>query len=159
MWPMAYHITWTAYGTWLHGDPRGWVFSGQPCVLPPDNVLHLQMQSRLVECAVLFDESQRRILEQTIDDHCRIRGWRLHARNARSNHVHLVVTAERKPEDVMDQLKAWCSRRLSDAAGLIHDGRAKNAGRRKWFTEHGSTNWIDDDEYFQNAIRYVTEGQ
>ena len=156
---MAYHITWTAYGTWLHGDPRGWVFGGKPCILPPDDALHRQMQARMTEPAVLFDEVQRRILERTIDDHCRIRGWPLHARNARSNHVHLVVTAERKPEDVLDQLKAWCSRRLSDAAGLKPEGRAKNAGRRKWFTEHGSTKWIEDDEYFQNAIRYVNEGK
>ncbi len=73
--------------------------------------------------------------------------------------MHLVVTAERIADDVMNQLKAWCSRRLSDAAGLICDGRAKKAGRRKWFTEHGSTGWIEDDEYFQNAIRYVSEGQ
>jgi len=157
--PLAYHITWTAYGTWLHGDPRGWVKSGLPCVLPPDDTVLRRARERMTEPAVEFDCAQRLILERTIDDHCRIRGWSMHARNARSNHVHLVVTSERTPEVVMDQIKAWCSRKLSDAAGLSPVGRAKTAGRRKWFTEHGSTMWINDEEYFYNAIRYVNEGQ
>jgi hypothetical protein len=26
--PIAYHLTWTTYGTWLPGDSRGWVQSG-----------------------------------------------------------------------------------------------------------------------------------
>jgi hypothetical protein len=25
---LAYFITWTTYGTWLHGDARGWIMSG-----------------------------------------------------------------------------------------------------------------------------------
>src|SRR3990172_10721 len=26
--PIAYFLTWTSYGTWLSGDPRGWVRFG-----------------------------------------------------------------------------------------------------------------------------------
>src|SRR2546430_11024925 len=34
--PLAYHITWTTYGTWLPGDDRGWVKKGSSAVQPPD---------------------------------------------------------------------------------------------------------------------------
>ena len=117
------------------------------------------MRERMTDEPVEFDLAQRQLVEQTIDDHCRIRSWSLHARNARSNHIHIVVTAEQPPEVVMSQLKAWCSRKLSDTAGFSSEGRAKHAGRRKWFTEHGSTMWINDEDYFHHAIRYVLEGQ
>jgi REP element-mobilizing transposase RayT len=54
-------------------------------------------------------------VEDTIHDHCRIRGWHLHAVNCRTNHAHVVVTApDRDPEEVMDQFKAWCTRRLKE---------------------------------------------
>src|SRR5689334_17946879 len=102
---LAYHITWTAYGSWLHGDSRGWIETGAPCILPPDEARLRQAHDRMVESPVEFDEAQRTLIEQVIEEHCRIRGWFLHARNARSNHVHLAVTADRKPEEVMDQLK------------------------------------------------------
>jgi predicted nucleic acid-binding protein len=38
----------------------------------------------------------------------------------------------------MNQFKAWCSRKLSDAAGLV-GVVSKKAGRRRWFTEGGIT--------------------
>lgn len=156
--PLAYHITWTAYGTWLHGDPRGWIETGASCVLPPDEARLRRARERMTQPPVEFDETQRSLIERVIEEHCRIRGWHLHARNVRSNHVHIVVTANRSPEEVMNQLKAWCSRRLSDAAGLT-DATGKKAGRWKWFTEHGSTRWINDETYLENAVRYVIEGQ
>ncbi len=101
---------------------------------------------------------QRTIVEATIRRHCEIRGWELHALNARTNHIHLVVTGNRSADEMMNQLKAWCSRKLSDHAGLSKTV-AHKAGRRHWFTEHGSTKPIFDDAYLQNAIQYVLEAQ
>ena len=112
----------------------------------------------MVETAVVFSDEQRRLIEQTIRDHCRIRGWVVHAVSARTNHVHVVITAERDPHEVRDQFKAWCSRKLSDAAGL-NGTVAKKAGRRRWFTEGGDTEIIDIEEYLANAIKHVLEGQ
>jgi REP element-mobilizing transposase RayT len=85
-------------------------------------------------------------------------GWFLHAVNVRSNHVHVVVTADRDPDEVMNQLKAWCSRKLSDAAGLVRTV-AKKAGRRHGCTEGGDKKLIDREEYLENAITYVLERQ
>ena len=78
--------------------------------------------------------------------------------NAPSNHVHVVVTIDRDPDEAMNQFKAWCSRKLSDAAGLVRTV-AKKAGRRHWFTEGGNKERIDTDEYLANAITYVLERQ
>ena len=110
------------------------------------------------EDAVVLSLSQRAIVEQTIEAHCNIRKWQLHTVNARTNHVHVVVTADRNPDEVMDQFKAWCSRKLSDAAGLKATVGVK-AGRRHWFTECGDKKMIYDEEHLRKAIRYVLEGQ
>jgi REP element-mobilizing transposase RayT len=155
---LAYHLTWTTYGTWLPGDARGWVKWGEGGVKPPDPEREHEARERMVESAVVLSEDQRAIVEQIIRDHCRLRGWLLHAVNARSHHVHVVVTADRDPNEVMNQLKAWCSRELSNAAGLV--GRvAKKAGQRRWFTEGGDKELFDTEEYLANAITYVLERQ
>ena len=157
---LAYHITWTTYGTWLPGDARGWVQWGEWGVQPPDPERERDARERMAESTVVLTEAQRALalVEQTIRDHCRIRGWQLHAVNARTNHVHIVVTADRDPDDVMNQFKAWCSRKLSDAAGLV-GAVATKAGRRRWFTEGGDKELIDSEEYLANAIKYVLERQ
>ena len=151
---LAYHIVWTMYGTWLPGDWRSWVKKRIWGIFPPDPDIERQARERMAEPMVLLTDEQRAIVERTIADHCRIRGWTLHAVNAQANHVHVVVTADCDPEGVRDQFKAWCSRKLSDAAGLT-EIVAEGAGRRRWFTESGDAEIIDTEEYLRNAIRYV----
>jgi REP element-mobilizing transposase RayT len=156
--PLAYHLTWTTYGTWLPGDERGWVKKKTLGIQSPDAKLQDATSALLEEEAVFLTQAQRANVETTITVHCRIRGWSLHAVNARTNHVHVVVTADTDADTVMDQLKAWCSRKLSNDAGLT-EPVAYKAGRRRWFTEGGSKEIIDNESYLENAIRYVKEGQ
>ncbi|MBI1347858.1 hypothetical protein GC163_16400 [bacterium] len=156
--PLAYHITWTTYGTWLPGDSRGWVRDEAFGILPSEPETLSGARHRLREVPVILDESQREIVRSTIEEHCRIRDWHIHALNVRTNHIHLIVTSSVQPETIMCQLKAWCSRRLSAAAGVT-EVVAKKAGRRRWFTEHGSTKWINDNGYLEQAIHYVLHGQ
>src|SRR5262245_50458554 len=131
--PLAYHITWTTYGTWLSGDARGWVKGGEAGIREGDTELEAEMRARMTEELVTLTEAQRGLVEATIRAHAAFRGWHLHAVNVRTNHVHVVVTADRHPDEVMEQFKAWCSRRLSEQLGR----------KRKWWTEHGSTKWIN----------------
>jgi REP element-mobilizing transposase RayT len=158
MHPLAYHLIWTTYGTWLPGDKRGWIKTGESGIQRPDSTREEFASALMEEAAVRLTTLQREIVEQTIADHCRVRTWPLHAVNARSNHIHVVVTARLAPDEVMDQFKAWCSRKLSDDAGLT-DPVAYKAGRRHWFTEGGDKEVIESEEYLANAIRYVLEGQ
>jgi REP element-mobilizing transposase RayT len=155
---LAYHITWTTYGTWLPGDERGWIQRGKSGIQPPDEQRQRFADLALAEDPVILTPRQRAIIEQTIAEHCRIRNWTLHAVNARSNHVHVVVTATVDADEAMKQFKAWCSRKLSDDAGLTERVAAR-AGRRHWFTEGGDKEMIEDETYLENAILYVKDRQ
>ncbi len=151
---MYYHIIWTAYGTWLPGDERGWMRKGEPAIQGPNPELERACRDGMSEEMVLLDEAQQQIVATTIPDHCRHRGWVLLALAVKQNHVHVVVEADRAGEDVRDQFKAWCSRRLSDAAGLTQT-KTKTGGRRRWFTEGAYIRRIESEEYLQEAIAYV----
>ena len=170
--PLAYFLTWTAYGTWLPGDERGWV--AKPGVFRlPDPELAAAAQNRMTEPALVLDNEQRRIVEQTVADHCRIRRWHLHAHNARTKHIHVVVTAtRRKPDDVLDQFKAWCTRKLkehllktlSGSTVLKPEAQAKDPHgeltiRENWWTQGGSKRQLFTETALENAILYVRDCQ
>src|SRR5678815_2064494 len=114
--PLAYFLTWTTYGTWLPGDKRGWV--KRPGSFEEANPqLERWSRSKLAEPALILAPEQREIVERTIRDHCRFRGWHLWTVRCLSNHVHVVVTArDVDPDDAVRQFKAWCTRRLKAAA-------------------------------------------
>jgi hypothetical protein len=131
--PIAYHITWRTYGTRLPGDEKGWVKHKILGIKEGNRPLEEHAES-LTKQEVILSETQRTIVEQTIRDHCRIRAWTLHAVNVRSNHVHVVVSATIHPDQVMQQFKAWCSRRLNEATENPPE---------KWWAIHGSTKWIN----------------
>jgi len=155
--PLAYFLAWTTYGTWLPGDNRGWVAKpGQ--FREPDGELRTDARRYMTEPALTLDAERRRIVENTIADHCRIRGWHLHAVSARTQHVHVVVSAPgRQPEQVMDQLKAWCSRRHKE-----HEQSRPSAAkhvRQNWWTQRGSKRWLFDSDSVEAAVLYVREGQ
>jgi REP element-mobilizing transposase RayT len=147
--PLAYHITWTTYGAWLPGDERGWVARGLPGIQGPDPRREELARDSMAEAAVTLTPEQREVVRRTIEDHCAIRRWDLHAVNPRTTHVHVVLTADRVPDEAMNQLKSWCSRRLNE----------RWPGRKKWWTYHGSTKWIWDEAYFAEAVDYVLNRQ
>src|SRR5271157_6252830 len=153
--PLAYFLTWTTYGSWLPGDERGWVAKPGE-FLPPDAHLEQASRSLMTEPPLILDSTQRELVENTIADHCRHRGWHLHAVACRTNHVHVVVTAPgRVPEDVMDQFKAWCTRRLKEPL----ESSQPRTVRANWWTQRGSKRWLNDHESLAIAMEYVLEFQ
>jgi REP element-mobilizing transposase RayT len=147
---IAYFSTWTTYGTWLPGDQRGW-FERSRGLQSPDPFRELESMLRMTEAAIVLDAEQRRIVEQTIADHCQIRKWTLHCMNCRTNHVHVLTTAvDRQPKEPREQFKAWCTRRLKD-----HD-RMKRA---HWWTERGWDEYIDDENSLVEVMSYIMERQ
>jgi REP element-mobilizing transposase RayT len=102
------------------------------------------------EPALFLADPDRRVVVDTIRKHCAVRGWPLHAVNARTNHVHVVVSAVgHQPETVRDQFKAWCTRRLKEA----------RAARTRFWTEGGSCRWINQEADLEAAVLYVLEAQ
>lgn len=154
--PLAYFLTWTTYGTWLPGDERGW-YANPGQWSPPDNLRKLWSQIRMTEDAIVLNHEQRQDIESTIRKHCEIHGWHLHAVNCRSNHVHVVVTANITPKLVMEQFKAWCTRNLKALAR--QSGDLEQAAREKWWTENGSKPYLFTHEELHGAITYTLDQQ
>jgi REP element-mobilizing transposase RayT len=95
---------------------------------------------------------QRVVVEQTIRDHCQIRGWHLWIVRCLSNHVHVVVSArDVEPAEVVRQFKAWYTRRLKAAA----TGKV----RERWWTERASTRFLSHQDGLEGAILYVRDSQ
>ena len=132
---IAYFLTWTTYGSRLHGDPRGTVDRDHNA--PGEPGLGLRPRLQRAETGLLryrpfvIDADQRRCLSNAIVDTCRVRGWSLRALNVRTNHLHVVVSADHQVERIMNSLKAWSTRYLREA-DLV------DADRPLW-TRHGST--------------------
>ncbi len=160
--PLAYFLTWCTYGTWLPGDERGWIQHGHGWQFP-DAVRKLEAEAHMTEDACRLDNDQRDFVERQIAETCNIRGWELHAVNCRSNHAHVVVTADQAPKIVRNQLKAWCTRRLKELEAGRHDiQRPEYKGiaiRGNWWAERGSQRFINDSESLEAAILYVRDGQ
>lgn len=151
--PLAYFMTWTTYGTWLPGDQRGWVQHGKG-FQPPDAGLQTVARSKLTESPCHLSDDHRHIVQTTIADHCKIRGWTLLAANCRSNHVHAVVNGHASPDKMMDEFKAWCTRKLKK-----WEQEQGKRERKKWWTEKGSIRMLNDMSSVEAAVVYVVEGQ
>ena len=143
-------ITWTTYGTWLPGDMRGWRKRRNGEQLPRP-LLERWCREQMTGDVVLLSPSDRQTVEEACIEHCEFRRWHLLAVSARSNHVHVVVAADEKPQKVRDQLKANCTRRLrTQTVPLIAE--------RTW-ARGGDCSILDTDDEIEAAVLYVKEAQ
>ena len=153
--PLAYFITFTTYGSWLHGRAPGSVDRlhnevGTPFI-PADQEREWAERQQLKESPYVLDEVRREVVLRTIQEVARHRGWALWALHVRSNHVHAVVTAQATPEKVMADFKAYASRRLRERLG-------ETAERARW-TQHGSTLYLWTEEEVAAKVEYTVNGQ
>jgi REP element-mobilizing transposase RayT len=153
--PIAYLVTLRTYGTWLHGDDRGsqnrLANKWSTPKLAPNRALERAERAAMKHPAVQLGPASRAVLERTFLEVCKHRGWRLAAMNVRSEHAHLVVSAQCRPELVLASLKAWASRRVYEE-GL-------NPSHQKMWSRHGSTLYLWTASSLQRAVAYVHDGQ
>lgn len=153
--PVGYLITFRCYGTWLHGDERGSVdrhhrVYGNPG-LPAAELRRQHDRDLLKQSPVTLNSRQRPIVESAIRETCAIRRWQLWTINVRTNHVHAVVTANKKPDAVMSALKANATRAMREAG--------------VWTSElspwefRGSKKYLWNEKQLADAIGYVESGQ
>jgi len=148
--PITYFITWTTYGTWLPGDHRGWRKTNKGNQ-PPQPLLEDWVRDRLTEEPVLLTNVQREKVEQVCQDHANIRGWVIHAVSARSNHVHIAVTADAPPKKVRDQFKANATRVLRQEPDAVTNDKV--------WTRGGDCEIVDGDDELERVILYINEAQ
>jgi REP element-mobilizing transposase RayT len=99
----------------------------------------------------LLDGIRRLVVLRSLQEVCACRSWTLLAAHVRTNHVHVVTTANRRPEHVMNALKAYSSRALNNLG-------VDRPDRRRW-ARHGSTRYLWTREAVASAIQYVVREQ
>jgi REP element-mobilizing transposase RayT len=152
---LAYHLTFTAYGTWLHGDERGSVNrksrSARRKYMTPDPILQEYMEGRLKHAKVKLDANARHIVSTAIEDYCTFKTWPLHAINVRTNHVHVVVDAVEPASKMLNAIKARATRELREQQVFPPD--------QPIWTERGNKGMLRSRQALQRAITYVLESQ
>ncbi len=155
-YPIAYHITFTTYGTWLHGDKRGSVDEQhnqyRSVFVSPDAKLHRKEQNHLKNPPVILNKNFREVVLKAVLQVCRFRNWVPCAVHVRSNHIHIVVNGNAKPEKMMTDFKAYATRAIKSV-----DNNQKFI--RKYWSLHGSTKYIWTKEGLASAIDYVKNKQ
>lgn len=153
---LGFFLTWPTYGTWLPGDDRGWL-EYQHGWHVGDEARRNWAMAKMREDACLLVPRQRELVEHTVHRHCEIRGWELFVVNCRSNHIHVVVAANKNPKVVIAQLKAWSTRRLKEMQ--LAEGMALEDLRTQWWVERGSRRYLNDQRSLEAAVQYATEAQ
>jgi REP element-mobilizing transposase RayT len=112
--PLAYLITFRCYGTWLHGDDRG---SMDPkhnvygsSKIAPNSRLQESDSKQLKHPPSRLTARKRKVVKNAVREVCEHRKYLLRAINVRTNHMHTVVTAMRKPEPVLIAFQAYSTR-------------------------------------------------
>lgn len=147
---LAYFISFRTYGSWLHGQ-EGSVDGDHNTpngpFLPPNPDWEERNRARLTHPPLELDAERRFVVDATIRGVCRHRGWNLHALHARTTHVHAVVSSGRAPERVLNDFKAYATRRMREAGVL-------ECGAEPW-SHHGSTRYLNTEDSFAEAVHYV----
>ena len=147
----SYFITWTVYGTFLQGDERGWRhrYKGQQ---PAQPLLANWRAERLRYPVILLNIEQRMALENEVGRLADFLRWKLWAVAARSNHVHVVLSAEGiSGARARDQMKANCTR-------VLREQWSDYVGRPVW-SEGGDWKCVNSEEELESVVRYVLDAQ
>jgi REP element-mobilizing transposase RayT len=154
--PLAYFITFSTYGTRLHGSDRGSVDKehkefGTP-LLEADAVRENEERAAMEQPPYVMRAPERDIVCKAIVTLAAERGWVVLAIHVRSTHVHVVIqTEERDPGRTMSDLKGRASRDLNRAG-------FDSSQRRRW-TRHGSTKHLFHEDKVEAAIHYTLDEQ
>jgi REP element-mobilizing transposase RayT len=152
---VTYLITFACYGCHLHGDISGSVDRGHN--LPGSRLLEADPERLSAESQNMeqppygMDRSRRQVVLAALQERCLQQHWTLLAAHVRTNHIHMVVETEARPERVMNDVKSYASRCLNQV-GL------DEPARKRW-ARHGSTRWLWKPEHMSAAIRYVVDEQ
>ena len=154
--PLGHLLTFRTYGTWLHGDARGSIDRfhnqyGAP-YLGTSEVRQTHDRRLLKGEPLLLGIRQRQSVEAALREVCEHRHWVLHALNARTNHVHVVLTiGTANPGRALNDLKAYATRRMR-GDGLWREQHSPWADR-------GSKRYLWTERSLALASDYVINGQ
>jgi REP element-mobilizing transposase RayT len=149
--PLAYLLTFSCYGTHLHGDAGGStdrvhnVF-GTPFI-PASKNRERANRFGLSQSPLNLDVRGRRLVLDSIQKASSEKGWDLIAAHVRSGHVHTVVGGDCAPERMLRTFKYRASRKLAQSAYTV-------SGRKVW-TRGGSKRYLWTPQQVAAAVNYV----
>lgn len=154
-WPYAYFITFTTYGSWLHGDKRNSVDPQHntltsPRINPNSNLFN-KMRLNQNHSNIILNPQQRNETVNEIQKTCKHYDWCLFAVHVRSSHVHMIVQAACAPEKVLTQIKAYTTRALNKLT--------RQHSQQKYWSRHGSTRYIWSSTFLFPVMEYVMDQQ
>ena len=153
---LAYFITFTTYGTWLHGTDKGagsvdrhHNVYGTPFI-SADHERERLAEEKMTGPPYRLREAARTLVRDAIVGLCQEKNWTLLALHVRTNHVHVVLSADRNPKRLRSDLKARASRELNRSGVDTND--------KRW-TRGGSGRHLFDEASIEAAVRYVLDEQ
>ena len=72
--PLAYFLTWTTFGNWLHGDVRG-SFDALGNFVAPNAIVRVAAAAAMTEEAVILTDVQRSIVDARLVELCKLGRW------------------------------------------------------------------------------------
>ena len=150
--PLAYLLTFTCYGSHLHGAELGSVDRDHNQVgsrgVGPDPGRAAASRKLMAGACYRLSAQSRWVVLGAIQQVCVHRHWRLIAAHVRARHVHVIVDAPVAPESVLHDFKAYATRALNES----------ETPRRRW-TRHGSTRYLWTGADVGAAFDYVLHRQ
>jgi REP element-mobilizing transposase RayT len=163
---IAYHLIWTAYGTWLANDPRGSGSNAVQCSLlaelgdlhhgrknvQPARQVVREFYERAEAClrfpVIRYDAAGRELIALGIADAIAAHRYTCYACAIMPDHVHLIIRKHKYlAEDMIDHLQTASRLRLSDSPSLPYD--------HPIWTQSGWKVFLDSPEHVWSVIRYI----
>ena len=169
---MTYLLTFSCYGTHLHGDARGSWNDGAFQVPHPG--FEQAMRERMVQEAFVLTTVGRPLVLVALVDLAARRGWELIAAHVRGTHVHLVLVCEVPGAKAIVACKAAATGNFRGegvslclakaivackAAATFRLNRADGDRVRRRWSRGGSVVPLRTPDAVSAAVRYVVDGQ
>ena len=106
----------------------------------------------------LSETARTKVLEAIVND-CTRRTWPLHAAHVRTNHVHIVVDADVKPEQALTSLKSYASRALGGTKHWARHGSTRYLWNRQASTPQSTTSSINKASEWQRTLHPLPNGR
>ena len=145
---MTHLLTFSGYGTHLHGDPRGSWKNGNPH--EPHAASEQAMRDLMPQPPFFLTAETRPIVLGALVDLAGHRDWHLLAAHVRTSHVHLVLVSNVPADRALVACKAAATKALNHADS--------DTLRKRWF-RGGSTRGLRTPAAVTAAVHYVVDSQ
>lgn len=150
---MTYLLTFACYGSHLPGARDGIVNRHQSRRTDPFVEISPQLEqaasTAMTHPPYILDLARAQTVLKALRTTADYRGWHVYAAHVRSNHAHVVIEGNATPERMLNDLKAYASRRLNEW----------ESGDIKRWARHGSTRYLTTGGSLSAAINYVLDEQ